>query len=370
MSAPRPRNVFGTAEVDQLITQLIAHVGLDNNDDLIRSLLVTALDMDAADLDRLELKIASQTLAEMLAAWKVFDPYRPTPKVTVYGSARTAPEEPDYQLTVEFGRRMHEQGWMMITGGGPGIMTAGIEGAGPENSFGVNIVLPFEQRAANIIDDDPKLATFKYFFTRKLTFMKESDGFALMPGGFGTMDEAFELLTLIQTGKSYPAPIVLLDHPESTYWSGFVRFLTEELLGGGKISAADLGLFHHTHSADDAAKWICSFYANYHSMRYVGRTLVLRLRHRIDDDFVAKLNAEFGDIVTEGEIEPIGATKAEVRDDDHPDLPRLGLRFDQRSYGRLTAMIRRISDESADIPAAVSLDPLHDVEPDLPDLVE
>lgn len=366
MSAPRANSLFGQAEVDTLISQVLDMVGLDANDDLVRSMVVTALEMDHAHLDRLELKIASQTLAEMLHAWEVFAPHRSKPKVTVFGSARTRPDDPDYRLTVDLGRRMTEAGWMTITGGGPGIMTAGIEGAGAENSFGVNIVLPFEQRAAQIIDDDPKLATFKYFFTRKLTFVKESDGFVLVPGGFGTLDEAFELLTLVQTGKSYPLPVVLLDHPGSTYWSGFLRFVREELLAGGKISEADLGLFHHTHDAAEAAAHLCQFYAVYHSMRYVGRTLVIRMRRPIDDDVLATLVAEFGDLLASGSIDRIETTGPELRDDDHVELPRLGLRFDQRSYGRLCAMIHRLNQLAGPTSPTPAPDLVHDVEPDLP----
>ncbi len=367
MSAPKPRTVYGEADVDRLVSQLVAAVGHDTNDDLVRSMLVATLDMDAADLDRLELKIGAQTLAEMMHAWQVFSPYRDAPKVTAFGSARTKPDDPDYLLAVEFGALMARRQWMMITGGGPGIMTAGIEGAGPDNSFGVNIVLPFEQRAANVIDDDPKLATFKYFFTRKLTFMKESDGYALFPGGFGTMDEAFELLTLIQTGKSYPAPVVLVDHPGSTYWSGFLRFVTDELLASGKISEADLGLFHHTHDAAEAADWITDFYRVYHSMRYVGSQLVLRLRQPVDNEVVAELNNEFADIVAQGAIEPIEVTEAERRDDDVVDLPRLAFHFDQRSYARLTELIRRINGTTSSTESGPARDLIHDVEPDLPD---
>ena len=302
MPAPRPRSTFGEQVVDIKLTEVLAAVGEDHNDDLVRSLLVTALDMDRANVDRLELKIASQALAEMLNSWRVFSPHATAPKVTIFGSARTKPGSPDYELAVDFARRMAERNWMAITGAGPGIMSAGIEGAGIDASFGVNIMLPFEQRAADIIEGDPKLATFKYFFTRKLTFMKETDAFALFPGGFGTLDEAFELLTLIQTGKSYPAPIVLLDHGDSSYWRQWRTFVEEELLAGGMIGSADLDLFLHTHDAEEAADYLCSFYSCYHSLRFVGRKLILRLRSELESEAIDTVNDEFADLVVSGRI--------------------------------------------------------------------
>lgn len=365
MTAPRPRSTFGEREVDAALTEVLASVGSDANDDLVRSLVVTALDMDQADMDRLELKIAAQALAELLNSWKVFSPFSQRAKVTVFGSARTKPGAPDYELAVRFGELMAERDWMAISGAGPGIMTAAIEGIGLDRSFGVNIVLPFEQRAAEIIDGDPKLATFKYFFTRKLTFMKETDAFALFPGGFGTLDEAFELLTLIQTGKSYPAPIVLLDHPGSTYWSGWQRFVEDELLEEGMIGPADLGLFLHTHDPEEAAEYLCAFYSCYHSLRYVGKRLVLRLRSVVTADILDTLNDEFDDIIASGRIEPIEATEAERRDDDHVELPRLAFRFDNRSFARLTVLIHRINELAGAHGVTAAPDLVHDIGPDL-----
>ncbi|MGF1596703.1 MAG: LOG family protein [Acidimicrobiales bacterium] len=364
MSVPRPRSNYGDREVDAALTDVLATVGTDDNDDLIRSMIVTALDMDAAGVDRLELKIATQALVEMLNAWRVFSAHADAPKVAIFGSARSATGSPDYQLASAFAHRMAERDWMAITGAGPGIMTAGIEGIGIDRAFGVNIMLPFEQRAAEIIDGNGKLATFKYFFTRKLTFMKETDGFALFPGGFGTLDETFELLTLIQTGKSYPAPIVLLDHEHSTYWRRWQDFVEEELLATGMIGSDDLSLFLHTHDPDEAADYICGFYANYHSLRYVGRRLVLRLRAPMAATDIATLNAEFADIVTGGEIEAIEATSAERRDGDNVELPRLALRFDERSFARLCQLIRRINELTPEPEPGAAHGLLHDVAPD------
>jgi len=369
VSAPKPRNLYGEAAVDQMVTGLIAAVGDDSNDDMIRRLVTTALDMDAARLSRLELKIASQALAEMLNGSKVFSQDPDRAKCTVFGSARTSPDSPDYEITAEFCRQIAELDWMIISGAGPGVMTAAIEGAGIENSYGVNIVLPFEARAAEIIADDPKLATFKYFFTRKLYFMKESDAFVLMPGGFGTLDEAFELLTLVQTGKSYPAPIVLLDSEGSTYWDGWKRFVTDELLAGGNIGEADTALYFHTHDPGEAARYVCHFYSAYHSIRYVGKRLIVRLNRSVSNETIATLNDEFGDIIVSGVLERAEPTEAEQRDDDHLNLDRLRMRFNNRSFARLHQLICRMNDLAAtDDQAPARRGLVHDVGPDPEDI--
>jgi uncharacterized protein (TIGR00730 family) len=326
-------------------------------------MMVTALDMDRDAVDRLELKIASQSLVEMLNAWKVFSPWGDNAKATIFGSARTRPDHPDYRLAVELGRRLAGRGWMAITGAGPGIMTAAIEGTGPDAAFGVNIMLPFEQVASEIIDGDPKLATFRYFFTRKLTFMKESDAFALLPGGFGTLDEAFELITLVQTGKSYPVPIVLLDHEDSTYWDRWQSFVNDELLSAGMISEHDTSLYLHTHDAGEAVEYICSFYSCYHSIRFVGRRLVIRLVSPLAEESLATLDEEFGDIITRGHIEAIEPTRAEQRDGDHLHLPRIALYFDNRSFARLVQLIHRINDLGGRAGAAATAGLVHDVDP-------
>ncbi len=371
MTAPKARNTYGDGAVDRLISELVAAVGPDANDDLVRRLIVTALDMDDAEVERLDLKIASQTMVEMLNGYRVFSQDPHAAKVTIFGSARTKPDDPNYQMASAFGRAIADTDWMIISGAGPGIMQACIEGAGAENSYGVNIVLPFEQRAVDIIDGDPKLATFKYFFTRKLFFVKEADAFALFPGGFGTLDEGFELLTLIQTGKSYPAPIVLLDHPGSTYWDGWKRFVAEELEGGGMVSPADKSLYLHTHDVDEAVRYICHFYSSFHSMRYVGKRLVIRLRHELPSSAYPILNNEFSDIVASGEIAPTEATKTEVKDDDAADLPRLAFHFDNRSFARLTALIHRINDlgASAGQDERAPRDFIHDLEPETEELL-
>ncbi len=344
MTAPRARSTFGEETVDRLITELVAAVGQDDNDDLIRGMIVTALEMDATAVGRLDLKIASQSMAEMLNGYQVFSQHPSRPKITIFGSARTKADTPDYDLCAAFSKQVAALGWMIISGAGPGIMEAAIKGAGIENSYGVNIVLPFEQKAAAIIDGDPKLATFKYFFTRKLFFVKEADAFALFPGGFGTLDEGFELLTLIQTGKTYPAPVVLLDHPDSNYWTGWKRFVDEELEDRGMVSGSDSSLYFHTHDPAEAAAYVEHFYSTYHSLRYVGKKLVIRMCRALPDDAYPILNSEFADIVARGEIAPTEATGAELRDQDEPDLARLSFRFDHRSFARLTQLVHRIND--------------------------
>jgi uncharacterized protein (TIGR00730 family) len=279
----------------------------------------------------------------MRYSFLVFSRYRDVRKVTIFGSARTPPDDPNYRMAAEFARVMSDtQQWMVITGAGPGIMEAGNLGAGAEDSFGVNIRLPFEAEANPYIHES-RLINFKYFFTRKLVFMKESHAFALFPGGFGTLDESFELLTLIQTGKSDMHPIVLIEAPGSDYWQGWLDFVQERLVGKGMITSNDLNLIRHVTSVPEAVDEICRFYANYHSQRFVDDHLVLRLLHAPNPEVIEHLNGEYADILVDGVIEAIDATGVEAADGDHPDLPRLRLHFDRRSFGRLRSMIDELN---------------------------
>ncbi|HEV3231094.1 MAG TPA: LOG family protein, partial [Candidatus Dormibacteraeota bacterium] len=249
---------------------------------------------------------------------------------------------PDYDVARDFGRRIVERGWMVITGAGPGIMRAGHEGAGQESSFGVNIVLPFENAPNEFIADDPKLINFKYFFTRKLMFIKEADAFALFPGGFGTLDELFELLVLLQTGKSDLHPIVLLERPGGDFWPGIERMMRDTLGARGLIDDDDLGFYHVAADVEDAVDHIERFYRVYHSQRYVGDKLILRLTSMPDGATVAALNQEFADVLR-GPIVPATASEAEVRDGDVPDLPRLSAPFDRMHYARLRQLVDRLN---------------------------
>jgi uncharacterized protein (TIGR00730 family) len=341
-----PKYRTGDDELDQRVFALLDEAGIDQvhgDADLVFELVVSALRLGRERHERGDLKIASASLKEMRYSFEVFRPYREVPKVAIFGSARTPEDDPDYHIARRFARAIVDQGWMAITGAGPGIMTAGIEGAGADKSFGVNIILPFEPGAAEPIANDHKLINFRYFFTRKLAFVKESWGFVLFPGGFGTMDETFELLTLVQTGKSYLAPIVLMDAPDSTYWDTWYDFIQDELLEKGLISPADLELVTLTSSVDEAVDELCGFYEVYHSMRYVGRQLVVRLKRPISDQLLEQLNDEFSDIVEKGRIERTDAHAVEIADHDHPELPRLMLRFDRRSHARLRRMVRTIN---------------------------
>lgn len=333
----------GDAEVDQLLADVAARTGRTAETALVFEMLASSYRMATEGLDRGELKLVNTALKEMRYAFGLFEAYTHKRKCSIFGSARIKPGDPVYQCAVEVGAAMAAEDWMIMTGAGPGIMQAGIEGAGTENSFGINIVLPFEADAASVIAGDAKLINFRYFFTRKLTFMKESHAFALLPGGFGTMDECFELLTLMQTGKQPLVPVVLLDAPGQTYWQTWRDFVEVELLDNGLISAHDLDLVLLTDSVDQAVAEICGFYRRFHSTRFVGQQFVIRLSSEIDDELLDALNDEFADIVVEGRISRIDATPSEIEDDDVVDLPRLAFAFDRASYARLRLMINRLN---------------------------
>jgi uncharacterized protein (TIGR00730 family) len=334
-----PRYRTGDAELDAAVAELVTRADASEHPDLVFELVVSALRLAQDRASRGDLKIANSALKEMRYAFHVFEPYRGQRKVAIFGSARTMPDDPLYEQARAFAAAMAARDWMVITGAGPGIMSAGIEGAGTENSFGVNIRLPFEASTSQFIADDPKLINFRYFFTRKLAFMKESHGFVLLPGGFGTMDEAFELLTLVQTGKSHPAPVVLLEVPGGTYWASWRDFVEKELEGRGLISPDDLGLVRVTDDVDDAVNEIAGFYSNYHSLRFVDRALVLRLRKLPSEEELERLNEDFADILTQGRIEVAQPSPAEIADHDHVELPRLRLRFDRTHWARLRRLI-------------------------------
>lgn len=307
--------------------------------DLYRAILTTVAELAEDDTDDLDLKLTSAALAEMAEAFRMFSPYRGLPKVTFFGSARTKPDDPLYIQAQQLAARLAHHGWMVITGAGPGIMAAAMEGAGRDQSLGVNIRLPFEQGANPFIAQDPKLVEMRYFFTRKLMLIKESDAYAVLPGGFGTLDEAFELLTLLQTGKAQPAPLVLLDVPDGTYWRGWRRFLDEQVAAHGLVDPDDQSLYRITADVDHAVDEILHFYRNYHSLRWVGDLLVLRLRFLPDTGELADLNRRFADILVGGKIRPTKALAPERTGHDFESLPRLALRFDRTHFGRLRQLI-------------------------------
>ncbi len=324
---------------DRQLSELLDSVGVRANRDQLLEILETVLRMAANDTDRLDLKITNAALKEMAEAFAMFAPYRRIRKITMFGSARTLPSDPLYAQARDLARVLADHGWSTMTGAGPGIMAAGLEGAGPDRAFGINIRLPFEQDANQFIRDNPKLVSMKYFFTRKLLLIKESFAYAVLPGGFGTLDEAFELLTLIQTGKAEPAPVVLLESPGYSYWKGWDRFLADEVESRGLISPGDRSLFTIVDTVEDAASEVLNFYRNYHSLRWVGENLVLRLEQRPTEEEVADLSEQFADIMTGGIRLLDGPLAAERRSDDFPELPRVALRFDRFSYARLRQLI-------------------------------
>jgi uncharacterized protein (TIGR00730 family) len=330
--------------VDDAIDRLMNDVGGIQRPEYVREMILAALKAGQEDDERADLKLMNSTLKEMRFTAKVFGPYRNVRKVTVFGSARTSPDEPVYHMAREFGRKLAESGYMVITGGGNGIMAAANEGAGPEHSFGVNIRLPFEQHANPVLVGNPRLITYKYFFNRKVAFLKEADAVALFPGGFGTLDEAMETLTLVQTGKRNPLPLVLVDEPGGTYWTKWMRFFQDELLARGYIGVSDFSIFERLDSADAAVRHINRFYSRYHSLRYVDETLVVRLTSALTTDQAADLQQRFADMLTPGgRIRPSAALPEEAEETEIAHLPRLVVDFDRKDFGRLRNLIDAIN---------------------------
>jgi len=289
----------------------------------VREMIMTALKMGRDCLSVGDMKLYSRSLKEMRRASLVFGPYETERKLSIFGSARTKPSEPEFKAAVAFARKMREAGFMTITGAGPGIMEAAQEGAGRDGSFGLNIKLPFEQGANPTIQGDEKLINFNYFFTRKLAFVKESDAIAAFPGGFGTMDELFEVMTLIQTGKAQVVPIVLIDAKGGTYWKTWFRFVKDHLHRLGLISEDDFHLFKVTDDLDEAVEEIANFYRNFHSYRYVGKRLVMRLQRPVTPELLGHLNSEFLDLIEEGAYHTSGPLLQEEDEPHLQDLPRL-----------------------------------------------
>ena len=330
------------------LAALLDTIGVTGNRDQLMEILQTVTRLAADHTDRLDLKIANAALKEMREGFEVFAPYRNLPKITMFGSARTLPTDPLYVQARDLARLLAMHGWSTVTGAGPGIMAAGLEGAGPDHAFGINIRLPFEQGANQFIVDNPRLVSMKYFFTRKLLLIKESFAYAVLPGGFGTLDEAFELLTLIQTGKAEPAPIVLLEVPGGGYWKSWDHFVKEEVASRDLIHPIDTCLYRIVEKVEDAAAEVLGFYRNYHSIRWVGETLVIRLINKPTEDEVGYLSESFSDII-ESPIRILDRPlPVERRNEDFPGLPRIALRFDRISYARL----RQLIDELNVLPSA------------------
>ncbi|MEN6319937.1 MAG: TIGR00730 family Rossman fold protein [Syntrophaceae bacterium] len=331
--------------IDEMIDQLIKEAQGIRRPEYIREMIIASLKAGQEDDESADLKLMSTTIKEMRFTSKVFGPYRNMRKVTVFGSARTHPGDPMYEMAKLFGKKIVEAGYMVITGGGGGIMQAANEGAGSENSFGINIRLPFDEKPNPVIRGNERQITYKYFFNRKVAFLKESDAVALFPGGFGTLDEAMETLTLVQTGKRNPVPLVLVDDPNCSYWVHLIKPLQEELLYRKYICRSDFALFERVDSVDSAVERIKHFYRRYHSIRYVNDKLVIRLVSQLRPDEIQKLTDKFHDIIVPGGgINASGALEAEINDADAVHLPRLVIDFNRKDFGRLRSLIDSIND--------------------------
>jgi uncharacterized protein (TIGR00730 family) len=326
-------------ELKRRIQELIRFKHGGHNEAEVADIIENALKLLTDVKDTGDVRVIQTALRELRYSFRLFAPYAKTRKVTIFGSARMQSDSVEYQQAADFGRKIVKAGYMVITGAGPGIMQAGHEGAGPENSFGVNIRLPWEQSANPIIAEDEKLITFKYFFTRKLIFIRHSDAIVLFPGGFGTLDEGYEAITLMQTGKSQLMPLVLVDKPGGDYWKTWDQNIREQLLRNKLISPDDLNLYHITDSTDEAVNIITRFYRNFHSTRFVKDLLIIRLKQVPGESALAALNKDFSDIIVEGKISAIKPTPEEMEHNEHLELKRIAFNFNRRDYGRLRQLI-------------------------------
>jgi len=333
----------GDPAIDNLISELVKLSGSVENKELLREILTTTVKLGKESSDKGDLKLVNNALKELRYSFKIFSPYRAIKKVIIFGSARSKINTAEYKMAEELSRKLTARGYMIVTGGGPGVMEAGNKGSAAGKDFALNIRLPFEQKPNPYIDEREKLINFKYFFTRKLTFVKETDATALFPGGFGTLDEGFEMITLIQTGKSRPRPIVLMEPKGSTYWATWIHFVKSQLIKKSFINKEDLNLFHIVKTVDAAVKYIDDFYRVYHSIRYVSGLAVLRLNREISGKTLKLINEKFKNILVSGEITVSPPTNKEIQEGEFLNLPRLAMNFNMRDYGLLCEMIHLIN---------------------------
>jgi uncharacterized protein (TIGR00730 family) len=341
-STTKEYKIFDKA-ADDSIAKLASLCSSAGTESLLQEILTTCAKLGIESGDTGDLKLINNCLKELRYSFKIFSRYRNTKKAIIFGSARSGKDSAEYKMAEEFAEKITKKGFMVVTGGGPGVMEAGNKGAGKGKDFALNIRLPFEQKPNPYLDEKERLINFKYFFTRKLIFVKETDATALFPGGFGTNDEGFEALTLLQTGKSRPRPVILMEPKGSRYWAGWIHFIEEQLVKNGFINRHDLSLFQVARSADEAVKHIEAFYRVYHSLRYVTGLTVLRLNRPLSPKVLQSINDDFKDILTEGRIEPSPALKEELEKGEYPDLPRMVMKFNLRDYGRLFELIRIIN---------------------------
>lgn len=346
MQPYRPKHQYTTHDtsIDAQIERLVSQFPDTFDRRLLTEMMTSVYRFGQDGSSTGDLKLLNAALKELRYAFKIFRPYRSMRKVAMFGSARLPRSHPAYDEAKRFGHLMAANGWLVITGAASGIMKAGHEGAGRGASFGLNIRLPFEQEANPVIAKDAKLISCKYFFTRKLLFLKESHATALFAGGFGTLDEGFESLTLVQTGKSDPRPIVFVESPRRTFWKPLLQFFDERMVREGIIAPTERSIYQVAHSAEEAVHHILKFYAVYHSLRYVKDDLVLRLHRRLPEGAVARLSREFADLLSSGAIRQGGALPAEADEPQLQHLPRLILRFNRKDYGRLIQLIHRINE--------------------------
>lgn len=338
-----PSYCIGDPKGDGLIQEIVRYCSPDGCEDMLREILTTVVKLGLEHRDLGDYKLINTSLKELRHAMRIFVPYRKNLKAVIFGSARTDKSDPCYQMAVSLAEALVQNGFMVISGAGGGIMEAAHQGAGKEKSFGINIKLPFEQRANPFILGDPKLMTFKYFFTRKLIFIKESNATVLFPGGFGTLDEGYENLTLFQTGKCMPRPIVLMEPENGNYWKLWLDYVKEALLNKGYISPDDMHLFYMSSSVDDSMAYILGYYRIFHSLRYIKDVTVLRFTREIPDELLERLNAEYGDILRKGKIETSAPLNDERLNNDLLELHRIIFYFNKQKFGRLNKMIQTIN---------------------------
>jgi uncharacterized protein (TIGR00730 family) len=332
------------AGVHHLAQQLIEQLRDIPDGDMVSEIIDNAMKLLRDQTNRGDIKLINKSFKELRYALKIFAPYRDVRKVSIFGSARTPESHQDYRHAADFAKKMAAAGWMVITGAGGGIMAAGHGGAGPEPSFGLAIRLPFEQKTNQIIANDKKLVNFKYFFMRKLMFVRSSHAIALFPGGFGTMDEGFEVLTLVQTGKSVPMPIVFIDSPGGDYWKRWQAYVQNQLVSRDLVDESDLRLYKITDNIDDAVSEIRHFYSNYHSIRHTRDEVVLRLHHPLIKSELAEIESQFSDIRDGGAFRATAALPVERDEPLLAELPRLAFPFNRRDHGRLRALIDYLND--------------------------
>lgn len=332
--------------VNEEILALVSKWNLPDFSDDFAEMIASLHKLSRQNPSSSDMVLFKRSMAELRYAQSVFEPYRGVRKICIFGSARTRPPAPIFGCATDFARLMTEAGYMTITGAGDGIMGAAQIGAGAEKSFGLNILLPFEQHANEVIRNDPKLVTFRYFFTRKLTFLREASAVAAFPGGFGTLDEALEVVTLMQTGKARLIPLVLIDQPGGRFWKNFIHYVSEHLMADKLISPEDFNLFKVTDNVQEARDAILRFYHNFHSYRFVGPYLVIRLQRALSEKRLDYLRKEFLSIIDPpGEMFQRDALPQEADEKDIAHLPRLCLTFNRIHFGFLRSLIDRLNED-------------------------